>query len=183
MPAYSFQRQFAEPILAGTKGGTIRAPHKAAPIGAGAVRRHRLATAGGHAYPGETLALYTGMRTKQCRLIAKRRCLATAPIELRFGHHLAAVHLPDRGLVLCDPVMLDAFAVFDGFERWADLETFWRQTHGDSLSVFTGWHIRWLPLPEKIYPQSWEGIARDALIANRIDREELREADFQAGRI
>lgn len=52
MVAYSFKRQFGPPILAGTKGGTIRNDRKR------------------HARPGEELQLYHGMRTKSCTLIA-----------------------------------------------------------------------------------------------------------------
>jgi hypothetical protein len=58
MVAYSFKERFAEPILNGTKGGTIRASRK------GPLR----AATGGHAKPGEELQLYTDMRTRNCRL-------------------------------------------------------------------------------------------------------------------
>lgn len=150
MPAYSFKAQFAEPILAGTKGGTIRAPHKAPRPDAGQARRARHAANGGHAYAGELLHLYTGMRTKQCRRIAQHRCMAAEPITLRFGEGLGAVLLPDKHLVLTMPPELDAFAVFDGFADWATLEGFWRSTHGADVANFEGWHIRWLPLPEAI---------------------------------
>ena len=52
MVAYSLKPRFIPPILSGAKRQTIRA-----------ISRRR------HAIPGETLQLYTGMRTKQCRLI------------------------------------------------------------------------------------------------------------------
>lgn len=45
---------------------------------------------------------------------------------------------------------LHAFAVFDGFENWPELAAFWRATHGAEIDTFTGWHIRWLPLPAGI---------------------------------
>lgn len=67
--AYSFQQQFAEPILAGTKGGTIRAQRSGR----------------GHARPGEELQLYTGMRTKHCRLICRKPCIAVTRILLGFA--------------------------------------------------------------------------------------------------
>lgn len=73
MPAYSFQGQFAQPILDGVKGSTIRASRKAANRGVHGSARH--AVTGGHAYPGERLMLYTGMRTKYCRKIADKTCL------------------------------------------------------------------------------------------------------------
>ena len=56
MVAYSFKARFAEPILAGTKLHTVRAPRKR------------------DARPGEELQLYRGMRTRQCALIARKTC-------------------------------------------------------------------------------------------------------------
>ncbi len=125
MVAYSFQKQFAEPILAETKGGTIRAGRKR------------------HARPGEELQLYTGMRTKYCRLIARRTCLGVQPITLML--QLGQVWIDDR-LVALGGVLLDTFAIFDGFGDWAALREFWRETHG-SLKRFDGCHIRWLEWP------------------------------------
>jgi len=58
MVAYSFKAQFREPILAGTKRQTIRADRKR------------------HARLGEALQLYTGMRTRQCKLIGRATCNA-----------------------------------------------------------------------------------------------------------
>lgn len=148
MPAYSFQRQFAEPILAGTKGGTIRAARKVRPSGTSIGRP------GGHARPGEKLSLYTGMRTKQCRLIAERRCLATDPIWLDFKRDEVLYWIGNVSelprLTLSGSRLLDTFAVYDGFERWDALTEFWRRTPGSKLDHFIGWHIRWLPLPSLI---------------------------------
>jgi len=135
MVAYSFQKQFAMPILEGTKGGTIRANRKR------------------HAHPGEELQLYTGMRTKHCRLIARKPCLAVTPISLNFKINewvgIAGVASPIKGAR-----SLDTFAVFDGFSDWASLREFWRETHdlavGSSAAVFRGQHIRWLELPEAL---------------------------------
>jgi hypothetical protein len=61
MVAHSFQSRFAEPVLDGSKDGTI-----------GADRRR-------HARPGEQLQIYVGMRTKQCRLITRKICVAINP--------------------------------------------------------------------------------------------------------
>lgn len=66
MVAYSFKRRFAEPILAGAKRQTIRADRRR------------------HARPGEELQLYTGMRTKSCRLIARRTCVDIQRVILVF---------------------------------------------------------------------------------------------------
>lgn len=143
MPAYSFQRQFVEPVLAKTKGGTIRATHKAPAEHASHVRRVRHATTGGHAYPGERLVLYTGMRTKHCRLFAERTCLATTPIKLYLSHP-RLVELPS--VDIHKAADLDRFAVFDGFASFDGLVEFWEQAH-PGVEIFDGWHIRWMELP------------------------------------
>lgn len=146
MPAYSFQRQFAEPILDGTKGGTIRAPRKI-PVRQLVSRRIPLPPRpGGHALAGEPLMLYTGMRTRQCRLIAEKRCLAVEPITLDLVHHQVTLH--GSAVVFASTDNLDQFARFDGFEDWPALAAFWRATH--SAEFFEGWHIRWLALPADI---------------------------------
>ena len=65
--------------VAGTKGGTIRAARKRSYYQKPGA--HRPA---GHARVGEELQLYTGMRTKHCRLIARKTCVAVEPITLVF---------------------------------------------------------------------------------------------------
>jgi hypothetical protein len=121
MVAYSFAPRFVEPILNGTKAQTIRAPGK---------RRH--------AAPGDALQLYTGMRTKQCKLIRRARCTDVEAIRLRFDR-------PDVttvGEYISKPAELDRFARCDGFQDYADMRAFWRQKHGD-LDRFEGVLIRW----------------------------------------
>ncbi|MBD2107408.1 hypothetical protein [Nodosilinea sp. FACHB-13] len=66
MVAYNFKPQFAGPVERGEKTQTIRRTGK---------RRH--------ARPGDTLQLYTGMRTKSCRLLALVKCSNTWAIEIR----------------------------------------------------------------------------------------------------
>jgi hypothetical protein len=128
MVAYSFQKRFAEPILAGTKGQTIRAFRKR------------------HARPGEELQLFIGMRTKHCRLIARKECLAVDPITLVFA--TSAIFIGDR-VVAGNLVELDIFARFDGFESYAAMRQFWRDEH-DEGDHWEGTVIRWLPLPEGV---------------------------------
>jgi len=135
MVAYSFKARFAEPILAGSKGGTIRAARKVA------ARRLPPDRPGGHARPGEMLQLYAGMRTKHCWRIADKRCLDTERIILSFGGSL--IGLASRPIYRLED--LDTFARFDGFESWLEMCAFWHPA-----ACFEGWHIRWLPLPEAV---------------------------------
>jgi hypothetical protein len=136
MVAYSFKKQFAMPILDGTKGGTIRGHRKR------------------HGRPGETLQLYTGMRTAHCKLISKKTCLACVPIWLGLRSDEVNVAL-DRdnqgGLILKKPRALDALAVFDGFVNWDEMKFFWLKDEDFAEPAsFAGWHIRWLKLPPEI---------------------------------
>ncbi len=66
MGAYNFRAQFAEDVESGRKTQTIRAERKDG-------RRPKV---------GDTLKLYTGMRTKACRLLAVGRCTAVVPITI-----------------------------------------------------------------------------------------------------
>ncbi len=131
MVAYSLQKRFEERILDGTKFHTIR----------GHRRRH--------ARPGEELQLYTGMRTRQCRLICRARCVEVQPIVLVFdGRDRFSLPAKDYESV-CDPEgnerALDRLAVNDGFTDWADLKAFWREQH-PGVDRFEGVLISWSPL-------------------------------------
>lgn len=130
MVAYSFQRQFAPPILAGTKRHTIRNP-----------RTGR----SGHARPGDPLQLYTGMRTKQCRLIGTAVCQWVRGVVMNFPRPSVIVRTLD-GLqpiaTYADDTALNEFARSDGFDDWAALAAFWRETHR-STQAFEGVIIGW----------------------------------------
>lgn len=64
MPAYNFMQQWEPKILDGSKAQTIR-------------RRRKHPTK-----PGQTLSLYTGQRTKNCRLIGHAPCVKVEPVIL-----------------------------------------------------------------------------------------------------
>jgi hypothetical protein len=154
MPAYSFQPRFYEPILIGTKGGTIRAPRRSGNVRGYGRSMIRTEQVGGHAYPGEELALYVRQRHPTGFLIDRKACVAVEPILLDIGRG-GRIFLKSSSLVLCMPDRLDAFARFDGFEDFTALAEFWRATHNsrqapDGPGVFDGWHIRWAPLPEEV---------------------------------
>lgn len=126
MVAYSFQKQFVEPILDGTKRHTIRANR---------FGRSR------HARPGEALQLYYGMRTKHCRKIADATCATVLPILIyRPSGLILGVNID--GVAVQD---LEAFARSDGFESLAAMSQFWTAKHGHGSSHET--IVTWHPLP------------------------------------
>lgn len=123
MVAYSFKQRFVEPILAGSKRQTVRADRKR------------------HARPGEELQLYTGLRTKHCRLIARACCAEVWPITILFDDEDAeaeGIILPGFGF----PGGLEGFAKADGFVSWAELKRFWRENH-PGIDEFHGLLIVW----------------------------------------
>lgn len=121
MVAYSFKKQFAEPILLGSKRQTIRADRRR------------------HARPGEQLQLYTGMRTKHCRLIARATCTDVERVMLDFSNY-GVVKIGDT--VLFSDARMQEFARSDGFASWADMRNFWRENH-PGTDVFEGVLIMW----------------------------------------
>ena len=124
MVAYSFQPQFRAPILAGIKRQTIRGDRKR------------------HARSGEAVQLYTGMRTRQCSIIAHAICEAVGPVRLHL--HRGWVETSDTLIDAANS--LDEFARSDGFANWPALVAFWHVHHPET-PVFSGVLIRWVPPP------------------------------------
>lgn len=124
MVAYSFNAQFVAPILSGRKAQTIRAPR----------------ADGRHAAEGDALQLYTGMRTRQCRLILKTRCTGTEDILLRW-RPVIEVEVGGVRLAIRD---YDAFAQADGFVDFSAMEDFWATQH-PGREIFNGILISWAP--------------------------------------
>lgn len=133
MPAYSFQKRFIEPILAGL-GEPVQAYPKTQTIRAVGKRRH--------ARPGEVVQLYTAMRTKQCRKLGEARCKAVA--DIRIFVERGVIQLPSGQI---EGAAVEAFARRDGFASWADMQQFWRDEHGDIVkdrdTAFVGLLIQW----------------------------------------
>lgn len=124
MVAYSFNKQFIEPIVLGRKCQTIRAARKR------------------HARAGEDLQLFTGMRTRACRLIGTGLCSQAAPIALWFSK--GEVRLGNSFAVIASSRMeLDEFAQRDGFDGWSEMRRFWDKAHTESADIFHGWLITW----------------------------------------
>ena len=127
MPAFNFQSRFATKVLDGTKLQTIRAERKD--------KRP-------HAKVGDTLSLYTGMRTKQCLLLRTARCLDILDIYINpAGFYLFRGDQP-IALKTKRPD-LDKFAIADGFESWEDLCQWLQSNHQVAL---IGSVIRWAPI-------------------------------------
>ena len=115
MPAINFKKQFAELVESEEKRQTIR-PLRKCPI-----------------KPGETLFLYTGMRTKQCRKLKEVVCKNVSPIVVGPGW----IELNER--------MLDMEGIYeiarqDGFIETLGFFNFFRKQY--SLP-FHGVLIQW----------------------------------------
>lgn len=116
MVAYNFQKRFAPAVESGQKTQTIRALGK---------RRH--------ARPGDTLQLYTGMRSTSCRKLREATCDGADPVLLTEGDWFL-------GGPTLTPAERVALARADGFESVTDFLDFFRDAHG---LPFRGVLIRW----------------------------------------
>ncbi len=134
MVAYSYKKRFAPKIRAGIKPQTMRNERKR------------------HARPGEEIQHYTGMRTKQCAKVGVSICRAVTPVRIDFVR--CTIRVEGRGTI-AGLDKLDAFAVMDGFDNWADMRAFWKAEHGKTknedgtargpLNAWSGVLIEWLP--------------------------------------
>lgn len=117
MPALNFKKQFAPLVATGEKKQTIRACRKD----------------GRNPKSGQTLYLYTGMRTKGCRKIMEAECKSSEPMTI-----------DESGVVInLEPLNdydMEYLAIQDGFEYYYQLREFIEQTHG---LPFTGYLIKW----------------------------------------
>lgn len=114
MGLYNFQPRFVPFILSGAKTHTIRAvranPDK----------------------PGNTLHLYTGLRTKKAKLLMRVPCVARANIKICMRPHAQA---KERKIIQYPAVFIsgvelarderEALARRDGFTDFADMIAFW----------------------------------------------------------
>jgi hypothetical protein len=118
MVAYSFKAQFAPLVESRAKRQTIRALGKRRPP-----------------WPGESLQLYTGMRTKACRKLVSPDpiCISAEPVQIT----AEGIKLGDRWLNQAEQAQM---AVADGFENLTSFYDFFRQTHG---LPFQGFLIKW----------------------------------------
>jgi len=122
MPAYNFQPGFASLIEKGEKRQTIRKKRK---------RPTR---------PGDKLYLYTGMRTKKCRLLGRTVCADVQDIIITE----TGIEMDGKRLSAAE---CHALAKADGFDDVVTFQAFFRAHYG---LPFTGVVIRWFPLGQPI---------------------------------
>ena len=156
MTAYSFKKQFIVPICLGLgipwriddlvvvdqspklqtiRAGVIRGPYNIAWSRPKGGRRH--------AKRGEEVQLYYGMRTKQCWLIGRARCVGVRPITMWFdGDGDISIMLDGK---LLGWRKLRDFARADGFTDARAMAAFWK-TENKALKKWEGVVITWEPI-------------------------------------
>lgn len=132
MALLGFKKRFAPKVRNGRKRQTIRTYRKY-PI-----------------VPGETLYLYTGLRTKYSEKLKEVRCKAVYNITISFYNNYVSYENEIYSCYIDNPKELNRFAKQDGFLHWSDMRDFWIQTHGVRkgntkviLKVFKGILITW----------------------------------------
>lgn len=116
MPALNFKARFAEDVEYGHKRQTVRAPRK---------------DGRPHCKVGDTLKLYTGMRSKSCRLLAEVTVTRIASVRIEGvemfinGRRLPMI-IYDRNCEQTD----NEFAQADGFDGFTEMANWFRDIHG-----------------------------------------------------
>jgi len=134
MPALNFQARFAPLVESGEKRQTIRAYRKD----------------GRDPKPGDTLYLYTGMRTKACRMVGAASCRSVMPIGIDkdggiWRGDCATIEVLGKefrvtGYELYGTAWCTRIARADGFDDVGQMRQWFEKTHG---LPFEGLIIRW----------------------------------------
>lgn len=105
-----FKKQFVQPIQGGIKIFTLRKARKNQPK------------------IGETLYMYTGLRTNKCELISNKETLKGLQIVrlalLRFNEHTTQIVIKVDGRLLSEKEM-STFAKYDGFSGLLEFADYW----------------------------------------------------------
>jgi hypothetical protein len=117
MPALNFLKRFAPLVESGTKRQTIRPRRKDCR----------------NPQPGQTLYLYTGMRTQYCRKLKEAKCIASIPIVFE-GRNVTV------GIASLNPAQRQVLALADGFMSFDELLNFIEKHHE---LPFYGFLIKW----------------------------------------
>ncbi len=123
MVALNFQPRFADDVESGRKTRTIRSKARCK--------------------PGDTLQLYTGQRTKQCRKLADAVCTSVVPVEIHAHEmYVDGVRLfPGSALRDEREDRDNDFAMKDGFEGFMEMADWFRDQYG--ALPFKGAMIEW----------------------------------------
>lgn len=116
MPAYNFQKRFAQLVLSGQKKQTVRAKRKD----------------GRAPKVGQPFVGYTGMRTKTCERLITSTIIKVQDIRITAGIYV------DGSSLMADQALLLAKA--DGFHTVHDFLEWFRTQHG---AIFEGHIITW----------------------------------------
>lgn len=160
MVAYSFQRCFVDHVAAGLEPGPWCPGMKRHTL-----RQPRLGRQG-HARPEQPVHLYTGMRTRQCRLIGRAVARMQIPVTLATcSDDWPLILIRRSGRALCSPgasnlapvvqtvlrmlageflagEQMDQFARADGFSSTAEMRKFFAAPAGPSATldlILIGW--------------------------------------------
>lgn len=117
MPALNFLKRFAPLIESETKRQTIRPRRKDCR----------------NPQPGQTLYLYTGMRTKYCRKLKEAKCTESVPIAFE-GRNVTI------GFYSLNAAQKGVLALADGFTCFDELLEFIEKLH---KLPFYGFLIKW----------------------------------------
>ena len=118
MPIINFQKQFADDVRSGKKTQTIRAPRK---------------------YPievGDTLYLYTGLRTKSTEKLGEKVCTRVQSFDIEKN----GLQCRLGPYVLHYLYNLNKLAIADGFKDWKGMVQWFAVNHG---LPFKGTLITW----------------------------------------
>lgn len=116
MPAINFKKEFAEDVEWGHKRQTIRAPRK---------------DGRPHAKVGDRIRLYTGMRTKGCRLLGEATVTKIDTLWMdAVGMKLNGQHVQSALGSRDDPITDNEFAQADGFEGFTEMANWFSEVHG-----------------------------------------------------
>lgn len=137
MPAYSFQKQFVEPVETGAKTHTIRGKRKNRPK------------------PGQTFYGYYAMRTKQCRKLLQSVITRVQDIKIEVAS-LYPDYIDGDHVILTNPRItidgeelaedeMETLARRDGFSDLRAMMMFWPK----DVLPFTGDIIHWLPVVKR----------------------------------
>jgi hypothetical protein len=125
---YNFKKQFAPDVESGKKRQTIRKEGKRRPPNV-----------------GEQLQLYTGMRTKVCRLLSREICKAVSEIIIMPRKKLVSFFSSSRKQFIVldtDCPELTLLAEKDGFKSLDEFFEFFEK-EVDESGIFEGHLIEW----------------------------------------